>query len=57
MPFRGQPSDPSVHVTGLHAAMTTWLDVQIGALLAELRRLGLDARTLVLFTSDNGPHA
>jgi arylsulfatase A-like enzyme len=38
------------------AAMITRMDREIGGLLAQLQRLGLDERTLVLFTSDNGPH-
>ena len=39
-----------------HAAMITRLDRDVGALLEELKRLGLDERTLVMFSSDNGPH-
>jgi uncharacterized sulfatase len=39
-----------------HAAMITRLDSDIGRLMALLRELQLDRRTLVLFTSDNGPH-
>lgn len=39
-----------------HAAMITRLDAQVGALLAELKARGLEENTLVLFTSDNGPH-
>jgi arylsulfatase A-like enzyme len=39
-----------------HAAMITRLDSYAGRLLDELRRLKLDANTLVIFTSDNGPH-
>lgn len=39
-----------------HAAMISRLDRDIGRLLALLRELQLDDRTLVLFTSDNGPH-
>ena len=39
-----------------HAAMITRLDRDVGALLAQLRTLGLDDRTLVMFSSDNGPH-
>ena len=39
-----------------HAAMVTRMDRQIGELLAQLKRLGLDERTLVIFSSDNGPH-
>ncbi|MFO7692084.1 MAG: arylsulfatase [Vicinamibacterales bacterium] len=38
------------------AAMITRMDGRIGALLAQLKRLGIDDRTLVVFTSDNGPH-
>ncbi|MCS6851379.1 MAG: arylsulfatase [Gemmataceae bacterium] len=39
-----------------HAAMITRLDDHVGRFLDELRRLGLAERTLVIFTSDNGPH-
>lgn len=39
-----------------HAAMITRLDHQIGELLAELKELGLDEQTLVIFSSDNGAH-
>lgn len=39
-----------------HAAMVTRLDRDVGALLAQLKELGLDERTLVMFSSDNGPH-
>ncbi|MDX2034720.1 MAG: arylsulfatase [Blastocatellia bacterium] len=39
------------------AAMITRLDAQVGALFAKLKALGLDRDTLVIFTSDNGPHA
>jgi arylsulfatase A-like enzyme len=39
-----------------HAAMITRLDTQVGGLLDELRRRGLAEKTLVLFSSDNGPH-
>jgi uncharacterized sulfatase len=38
------------------AAMVTRLDRDVGRLLDRLRTLGLDRNTLVLFTSDNGPH-
>lgn len=38
------------------AAMITRMDRQIGELMAQLKRLGLDQRTLVIFSSDNGPH-
>lgn len=39
-----------------HAAMITRLDSYVGRMLAELKRQGIAERTLVIFTSDNGPH-
>lgn len=38
------------------AAMITRMDSDIGALLNKLKELGIDENTLVIFTSDNGPH-
>jgi arylsulfatase A-like enzyme len=38
------------------AAMITRLDADVGQLLAKLKELGLEKNTLVIFTSDNGPH-
>ena len=39
-----------------HAAMITRLDADIGRLLQKLKLLGIHRNTLVIFTSDNGPH-
>ncbi len=39
------------------AAMVTRLDMQVGQILDKLRDLGLDDNTLVIFSSDNGPHS
>ena len=39
-----------------HAAMITRMDAYVGRVIDELKRLGIDERTLVIFTSDNGPH-
>lgn len=39
-----------------HAAMVTRMDRDVGALMTKLKELGLDEKTLVLFSSDNGPH-
>jgi arylsulfatase A-like enzyme len=36
--------------------MVTLLDKQVGEVLAKLKELGLGKNTLVIFTSDNGPH-
>ncbi len=38
------------------AAMITRLDADVGKLLAKLQELGLEKTTVVIFTSDNGPH-
>jgi arylsulfatase A-like enzyme len=39
-----------------HAAMITRMDHDVGRLLDLLKQLGIDDDTLVIFTSDNGPH-
>ena len=39
-----------------HAAMITRMDGDIGRLMAKIKTLGLDGQTLVMFSSDNGPH-
>ncbi len=38
------------------AAMVTRLDTYVGEVLAKLKEKGFDKNTLVIFTSDNGPH-
>ena len=38
------------------AAMITRLDCYVGEILEKLKDKGLDKNTLVIFTSDNGPH-
>jgi arylsulfatase A-like enzyme len=38
------------------AGMVSRLDRDVGRIMAQLKKLGLDDNTLVLFTSDNGPH-
>jgi arylsulfatase A-like enzyme len=38
------------------AAMITRMDARVGDLIAQLKTLGLDDNTLVIFSSDNGPH-
>jgi arylsulfatase A-like enzyme len=38
------------------AAMITRLDSEVGRIFETLKKLGIDDKTLVIFTSDNGPH-
>jgi arylsulfatase A-like enzyme len=49
--YRSQPTPRAAF-----AAMVTRMDRDIGRLMAALRESGLERNTLVLFTSDNGPH-
>jgi uncharacterized sulfatase len=39
------------------AAMITWMDKDVGRLVGLLKELKLDRKTLIIFTSDNGPHS
>lgn len=39
-----------------HAAMMERMDRDVGRIMAKLDELGIDRNTLVIFTSDNGPH-
>ncbi len=39
-----------------HAAMISRMDADVGRLLARLKKLGIDENTVVIFSSDNGPH-
>jgi arylsulfatase A-like enzyme len=38
------------------ASMVTLLDKHVGEVVAKLKELGLDKNTIVIFSSDNGPH-
>ena len=64
-PFQGVDSGPGYKLGGYgstpqpkadFAAMVTRLDAYVGEIMAELKELGLDKNTIVIFSSDNGPH-
>lgn len=38
------------------AAMISLMDADVGRIMAKLKELNIDENTLVIFTSDNGPH-
>lgn len=40
-----------------HAAMITQLDADMGRMIDKLEELGIARNTLIIFTSDNGPHS
>ena len=50
----GYVSQAKPHAT--FAAMVTRLDLYVGQVMQKLKTLGLDKNTLVIFSSDNGPH-
>lgn len=52
----GSRYNPSDHTHAQFAAMITRLDLYVGEVLAKLKEKGLDENTIVVFTSDNGPH-
>jgi len=54
-PSTGERYFPNRTPRATYAAMISTLDEQVGQLLAKLDDLGLRERTLVLFSSDNGP--
>jgi arylsulfatase A len=47
-------SQPYTHTA--FAAMITLLDDQVGEIVSKIKELGLEDNTIIIFTSDNGPH-
>lgn len=50
---RGYTAHPTPRAA--YAAMITRLDKEVGSIIEHLKMHGLDERTIVIFTSDNGP--
>jgi len=50
----GYGTQPESHAA--FAAMVTHLDEQVGEVLNKIKELGLEKNTIVIFSSDNGPH-
>lgn len=54
-PYYGQNGyTPSKYPRATYAAMITYLDKQVGRVMATLKELGLDKNTIIMFSSDNG---
>lgn len=52
----GSRYNPSVHTHAQFAAMVSRLDAYVGEVIDKLKSKGLDENTIIIFTSDNGPH-
>lgn len=48
--------NPAEHTHAEFAGMITRLDTYVGEILDRLKEKGLDENTIVIFSSDNGPH-
>lgn len=53
---RGSRYNATMHTHAQFAAMVSRMDCYVGELMRELEQRGLAENTLVIFTSDNGPH-
>ena len=54
-PYHGENRyTPTLYPRATYAAMITYMDKQIGRVMALLKELNLDENTLVMFSSDNG---
>lgn len=53
---KGSRYNAATHTHAQFAAMVTRLDTYVGEILNKLKEKGMDDNTLVIFSSDNGPH-
>ncbi|MDR0510106.1 MAG: arylsulfatase [Rikenellaceae bacterium] len=65
VPFRGGDYAPDMNIASYcsqrepyatFAAMVSRIDRYVGEVMAALKAAGIDGRTVVMFSSDNGPH-
>ncbi len=54
-PYTGKAYFPNRYPHAAYAGMITYLDDQVGEIVAKLKELGIYENTLIVFTSDNGP--
>ncbi|MEE4287033.1 MAG: arylsulfatase [Mariniphaga sp.] len=54
--FREGPYGTQPESHAAFAAMVTLLDRQVGEVVTKLKELGIYENTIIMFTSDNGPH-
>lgn len=54
-PYRGENGyASSLYPKSTYAALITYMDQQVGRIMKQLKELGLDKNTIVMFSSDNG---
>ena len=54
--WSGKGYQPQAYPHAAYAAMMGKLDAYVGEIIQNLKKLGIDKNTLVVFSSDNGPH-
>jgi arylsulfatase A len=54
--FRLGPYSSQLYPHAAFAAMIKELDDYVGEIIAKIRELGLEKNTIIIFSSDNGPH-
>jgi arylsulfatase len=54
-PYTGKQYFPIRYPKATYAAMISYLDEQVGELVAQLKESGVYDNTVIIFTSDNGP--
>ncbi|RYY17153.1 MAG: arylsulfatase [Chitinophagaceae bacterium] len=55
-PWTGAGYAPQPYPRAAYATMVSTLDRYVGEVLNELKKSGIEQNTIVIFTSDNGPH-
>jgi arylsulfatase A len=55
-PWTGEGYAPQPYPRAAYATMVTTLDRYVGEVVNELKNKGLEQNTIIIFTSDNGPH-
>ncbi len=54
-PYTGKAYFPNRYPRATYAAMITYLDDQLGEIIAELKKQGVYENTIIILSSDNGP--
>lgn len=54
--WNGMGHQPQAYPNAAYAAMVTKLDNYVGEVVKKVKDLGIEKNTLIIFTSDNGPH-